>query len=368
MNGPVYLDYNATAPLRPEAREAVASAMDTMGNASSVHGYGRAQRARIEAARATVAELFGAVPAGVVFTGSGTEANNLALRGCGRTRVIVSAGEHDSVLAARGDADHLPLDADGLVRPDELQRRLADGGGDTLVSVMLANNETGVVQPVSELAAVAHAAGALFHCDGVQAAGRLPLDMEELGVDMLSLSAHKLGGPQGVGALLVREGVTLEAQALGGGQESRRRAGTENVAGIAGFAAAAEAAVAQMDEGARLAGLRDRLEEAALDVAPHARILGRNAPRLANTSCLALPGLKAETQVMALDLAGVAVSAGSACSSGKVTASHVLRAMGMDDAVASSAIRISLGWASRASDVDRFLAAWEPLARRAQAA
>jgi cysteine desulfurase len=365
MNEPVYMDYNATAPLRPQAREAITAALAAVGNASSVHGFGRGQRARIEEARATIAALVGAAPAGVIFTGSGTEANNLALKGARRRRIIVSAGEHESVLAADRNAEHLALDGDGLVRPEELERRLSDDAGDTIVSVMLANNETGVVQPVAALAGIAHAAGALVHCDAVQAVGRLPVDMAELDVDLLSLSAHKLGGPQGVGALVVREGVELDAQTLGGGQESYRRAGTENAAGIAGFAAAAKAAVEDVGSWAALAALRDRMEAEALTMAPHARIFGVDAPRLANTSCLALPGLKAETQVMALDLAGVAVSAGSACSSGKVTASHVLRAMGADESLAGSAIRVSLGWASTPRDVDRFLAAWEPLARRA---
>jgi cysteine desulfurase len=233
---------------------------------------------------------------------------------------------------------------------------------------MLANNETGVLQPIAELAAVAHACGAIFHCDAIQAVGRIPVDMAALGVDLLSLSSHKLGGPQGVGALVLREGIEVTPQLLGGGQEARRRAGTENVAGIAGFGAAVRAALRRIGDYKEVAELRDRLEAEALALAPHARIFGRDAPRLANTLCLALPGLRAETQVMALDLAGVAVSAGSACSSGKVTSSHVLRAMGAGEDLAGSAIRLSLGWDSTMDDVSRFLAAWEPLARRARAA
>ena len=355
MTGNTYLDYNATAPIRPEVSQAVTEALSATGNASSVHAFGRGQRARIEAAREAVAALARAPEAGVVFTAGGSEANNLALRGCGRRRLLVSAGEHESVLRARDDAELIPLDSDGRLRLDRLEAILAEPGPPALVSVMLANNETGVIQPVAEAAALAHAGGALLHCDAVQAAGRLPLDMSALGADLLSLSAHKLGGPQGVGALLLAEGLEIDALIRGGGQERRRRAGTENVAGIAGFGVAARLARDDLTGVDRLAALRDDLEARARSLFPGLIVAGEGVPRLPNTSCLAIPDCAAETLVIALDLAGVAVSAGSACSSGKVETSHVLRAMGLPDAVAGAAIRVSLGWASQAGDIGLFL-------------
>ena len=358
MTTGAYLDYNATAPIRPAVAEAMSRALAETGNASSVHGYGRAQRARIEDARDAVARLVGAPPAGLVFTASGSEANNLALRGAGRRRLLVSAGEHDSVLRARSDAETIPIGGDGRVRLDALEALLLASDEPALVSVMLANNETGVIQPVAEVATLAHAAGALLHCDAVQAAGRLAVDMAALGIDMLTLSAHKLAGPQGVGALALAPGLEIEALVRGGGQERRRRAGTENVAGIVGFGVAAEAALGGLKEAAALAGLRDELEARAGALVPELVIAGAGAPRLPNTSCLAVPGCAAETLVIALDLAGVAVSAGSACSSGKVESSHVLRAMGLPEAVAGGAIRVSLGWASRPEDIALFLRAW----------
>jgi cysteine desulfurase len=364
---PVYLDYNATAPLRPEAKAAVLAALELSGNASSVHGFGRAARRLIEDARDRVAALVGAPAERVVFTSGGTEANNLALRGGGRMRVLASAGEHDSVLRAAA-VETFPLRPDGIADLDALTTQIAEDSAPTLVSLMLANNETGVIQPVAEAASLAHAHGALLHCDAVQAAGKQPVDMASLGADLLSLSAHKLGGPQGVGALIVAEGLDLEPILRGGGQERRRRAGTENLSGIAGFGAAAEAAMAQLDAFAELARLREALEEGIRAAAPEAVIFGAGAARLANTTCVAAPGLSAETQVMALDLAGIAVSAGSACSSGKVGPSHVLRAMGASEAQAAGAIRISLGWASQSGDIERFLDAWRAHCRRRVAA
>ena len=357
MQPTVYMDYNATAPLRPEAAAAVAETLELTGNASSVHGFGRRVRGRIEDAREAVAALAGARPEDVIFTSGGTESNNLALRGCGRERILVSAGEHDSVPRAAPDAEPIPLKRDGRVALSRLAAMLADEPRPALVSVMLANNETGVIQPVREAAALAREFGALVHCDAVQAAGKIPVDMGALDVDLLSLSAHKLGGPQGVGALVTAGGVGLAPLIRGGGQERGRRAGTENAAGIAGFGAAAEAALRGLDDFARLAALRDGLEAKLAGLAPEAEVFGAAAPRLANTTCFACPGMPAETQVMALDLAGIAVSAGSACSSGKVTPSHVLRAMGYGEA-AASAIRVSLGWRSGPEDIERFLDAW----------
>jgi cysteine desulfurase len=364
----VYLDYNATAPVRPEALAAMTAALELPGNASSVHGPGRRARRLVEEARTAVAVLAGVGPDWVTFTSGGTEANNLALLGSGAPQVLVSAGEHDSVLQAVPEARRIALDETGQVDLSDLEGALSQAPGGTLVSVMLANNETGVLQPLEAVVALARGAGALVHCDAVQAAGKIPLDLPSLGVDLLTLSAHKLGGPPGVGALLARPGLALHALQRGGGQERRRRAGTENLPGIAGFAAAAELALRDLPEMSRLAALRDRFEREARTLAPDLKVFGAAAPRLPNTSCVALAGLAAETQLMALDLAGVAVSSGAACSSGKVQPSHVLTAMGASTAEAASAIRVSLGWASREADIDRLLAAWGDLYRRSQAA
>ena len=364
----VYLDWNATAPLRPAALDAVLAAMREVGNPSSVHRFGRAARKRVEDAREAVAALVGAKSANVIFTGGGTEANNLALRGCGDRRLIVSAVEHGAVLAPAllrdSGAVILPVDGEGVVDLDALEAALAGAGKPALVSVMAANNETGVLQPIAEVAEIAHRHGALVHCDAVQAAGKIAFDMAALGVDLASLSAHKLGGPQGVGALVLGRDLPLDAQNIGGGQERGRRSGTENVAGIAGFGAAARAARDGLADYARIAGLRDELERRIAVIAQDRRVLGAGAPRLPNTSNLTMPGVKAETQVMALDLDGVAVSAGSACSSGKVSASHVIEAMGVPSDEALTAIRVSLGWATAASDIDRFVEAWRAVFER----
>jgi cysteine desulfurase len=360
----VYLDHNATTPIRPEAARAVVQAMEIVGNSSSVHRFGRLARRLVEDAREAVAALAGTSAGRVIFTSGGTEANNLALRGSGRPRLLVSAGEHDSVLQAVPEAERIPLTGDGRVDPEEVSRRLAADPRPALVSVMLANNETGVIQPIEEIAARARRAGALVHCDAVQAAGKIPLDLAALDVDLMSLSAHKLGGPQGVGALLAAEDLGLRPLLRGGGQERGRRAGTENLPGIAGFGAAAQAAAAELAGFGRVARLRDDLEGRVIGRAPAAKIFGAEAPRLANTSCLTMPGVGAETQVMALDLAGVAVSAGSACSSGKVRPSHVLAAMGVAEAEAGWAIRVSLGRHSQAEDIEAFLEAWTELYNR----
>ncbi|MFQ6016623.1 MAG: cysteine desulfurase family protein [Kiloniellaceae bacterium] len=367
MRPVVYMDYNATAPIRPEAAEAVAEALEWTGNASSVHQFGRLVRRHVEDAREAVAALVGAPPERVIFTSGGTEANNLALRGTGRARILVSAGEHDSVLHAAASAELIPLKRDGVISLSGLAAMLAAESRPALISVMLANNETGVIQPLSEVALLAKEFGALVHCDAVQAAGKMPVEMAGLGVDLLSLSAHKIGGPQGVGALIVAEGVELSPILRGGGQERGRRAGTENVAGIVGFAAAARIAAAEPERIGRLADLRDDLETRLRALAPAVTVFGPAAPRLPNTSCFATPGMSSETQVMGLDLAGIAVSAGSACSSGKVTRSHVLRAMGAGEAEAGTAIRVSLGWRSEAADIERFLEAWGELYNRCAA-
>ena len=358
-----YLDWNATAPMRPEAGAAVAAALACCGNASSVHRWGRAARQGVERARTAVAALIGAAPEGVVFLSGGTEANHLALLGSGRERILVSAVEHSSVLAAVPGAERVAGDGEGIVDLARLNDQLAADPRPAIVSVMLANNETGIIQPVAEISAIAHASGALFHCDAVQGAGKLPLDAARIGADFISLSAHKLGGPPGIGALVVTGNVEPSAM-IRGSQEEGRRGGSENLPGIAGFAAAAEAALAGIAEYERVRQLRDGLERAALAAVPEAIVIGADVTRLPNTTSLSLPGVPAETQVIALDLAGVMVSAGAACSSGKVGPSHVLAAMGLPPEIAAATIRVSLGWSTEGADIAHFLDAWTALARR----
>jgi cysteine desulfurase len=366
MRPSVYLDHNATTPLRPEAISAVEAAMRTAGNPSSVHRHGRLARRLVEDAREHVARLLGADPAAVVFTSGGTEANTLALCGSGRRQLIASAVEHTSVLQACTAVLVVPADAEGVVRLDALDALLSEANEPALVSVMLANNETGVLQPVREVATLAHRHGALVHCDAAQAAGKVPVDVANLDVDLLSVSAHKLGGPAGVGALVVAPSVRLSAMLRGGGQERGRRAGSENVIGIAGFGAAAQT-VRDCADGVRLTAMRDALERRIRAICPASRIFGAGAARLPNTTCVQMPRVAGETQVIAFDLAGISVSAGAACSSGKVGESHVLRAMGVGEDVARTAIRVSLGWTTQDADVDRFVEVWTSVYSRAQA-
>lgn len=371
-----YLDYNATAPLRPEVREAVADALALHGNPSSVHEEGRVARAAVEEARDKVASLIGARPEDVIFTSGGTEANALALAAqSGEAwHCYVSAIEHPSVLS--GGRFHpetttiIPVTGEGVADLASLKDKLEKhkpGGWRPLVSLMLANNETGALQPVAKAAEIVHDAGGLLHSDAVQAVGRIPLDIRALGADMVTVSAHKIGGPKGVGALVLREGATVEPLIKGGGQERRRRAGTENVPGIVGFGVAAALAAEDIATMDRIAALRDALEEGVRTRAPNAVILSAGVARLPNTSCIAVPGAKAETLVIGLDLAGLAVSAGSACSSGKVEASHVLAAMGLSPELAHGAIRVSLGFASESTDIQRFLGAFGDLVKRLKA-
>lgn len=373
MNQRSYLDYNATAPLREEVREAVVAALCLYGNPSSVHAEGRASRAAIEAARAKVAALVGARPEDVIFTSGGTEANAMALAAqAGEAwQCYLSAIEHPSVLSGgrfyRETTTTLPVTRDGVIDLEILAKELAKhhlGGWRPFVSLMVANNETGAIQPVAETSKIVHEAGGLFHTDAVQAAGRIRLDIAALGADMLSLSAHKIGGPKGVGALVLGNGGTVEPLIKGGGQERRRRAGTENVAGIVGFGVAAELAAADLGNTGAVARLRDELEQRVLAIAPDAVVLAAGVERLPNTSCIAVPGAKAETLVIGLDLAGVAVSSGAACSSGKVEPSHVLRAMGVPEELAQGAIRVSLGFATKRDDIETFLKAFAELINR----
>jgi cysteine desulfurase len=384
----VYLDYNATAPLRPEARAAMFEALATVGNASSVHAEGRDARRRIEAARSEVARLVGGEAKLVTFTGGGTEANatvltpHWAFRGQAHSAdvLLVAATEHISVLAGGRFAPErvrqIPVDGDGVVQPAALAALLAETAAQNeraLVSVMLANNETGVIQPVAELARIAHAAGAIVHADAIQACGRIPVDIGSLGVDVLTVSAHKIGGPQGTGAIIRGSDELSVAPLLtGGGQERRLRAGTENVAAIVGFGAAVKAAWTDPQNAPTWSAWRDELASIMTSTGVQATVLGGGAPRLPQTLCIALDGIPAETLVIALDLAGVAVSSGSACSSGKVAPSHVLAAMGVPAQIAKSAIRLSLGWESQDSDLHLFATAWrrvlEHVAHRHQAA
>ena len=369
----VYLDWNATTPLRDEARRAVSDALDLPGNASSVHAEGREARKWIESARSAVAKAVGTVPRNVVFTSGGTEANALALapnlrRGTGPAveRLVVSAIEHASVLSGgrfpRELIETVRVTPAGVVDLDHL-RQLLRSGPPALVSVMLANNETGAIQPIAEVAEIVHAAAGLLHVDAIQAFGKIPFDMGETGADLLTLSAHKIGGSKGVGALVLSEGVSgLEPLLRGGGQELSRRAGTENVAGIAAFGAAAAAAMAARPaEGGRLRVLQERLEDG-LRLTPGVIVFSDSGQRLPNTTLFTAPGLKAETAVIGFDLAGIAVSSGSACSSGKVQASHVLEAMGFEPDIAQGAVRLSMGWSTRDADIDRCLEAWRKLA------
>jgi cysteine desulfurase len=409
----IYADYNATAPLRPEAKAAMTAALDLTGNPSSVHAEGRKARALVEGARETIAAAIGACRDDIAFTSGGTEAVALPLRGVMRHAdwngvLITSAVEHDAVLSIveeseRANAEHSSMMAgwlDQRIRDEDLDSRMKELGPSAppamkawpvrpdgrvdldflrillqpktpegfrwLVSLMLVNNETGVVQPVAEAAEIVHAAGGLIHCDAVQALGKIEVSIIETDVDYLSLSAHKVGGPQGAGATYVKPGAPFRSVQTGGGQEFGRRAGTENVAGIVGFAAAVEASLRDMNHYMSLAPHRDRMEARLKAAAPGLQVHGATAPRVAGVSCFGVEGLPSETQIMGLDLAGFAVSAGSACSSGKVKPSRVLTAMGLGETAARSAIRASFGWASRPDDFDALAGAWIKMARRAR--
>ena len=364
----IYADYNATTPMRPEATAAMLAVLGAPGNPSSVHRAGRAARAVLEGARRQVASFLGALPQSVTFTSGGTEADLLALRGAGRSRVLVSAIEHDAVLAAVPEAVRVPVDADGILDIQALARLLDASNEPAVISVMWANNETGAIQPITDVIELARVHGALVHSDAVQAAGKVPIDFASSGLDLMSVSAHKIGGSSGVGALLARDSVPLGPQITGGGQERGRRSGTENLPGIASFGAAAECAGAALwASGGSLGGiaeLRDGFEAGIRAAVPGARILCQEVDRLPNTSCVVMPGVAAETQVMAFDLEGIAVSAGSACSSGKVKRSHVIEAMEPGGEAAANSIRVSLGWLTTVEEVDHLVAAWCKLYKR----
>lgn len=365
----IYFDHNATTPVDPGVADIVCRTLtETFGNPSSVHHFGQQAKAVLDEARSAVAALIGAEPSEVVFTSGGTEAGNFALRGAaealeptGRRHLIASSIEHEAVivtmkaLARRGwTVTFLPVDASGIVSPGALEEALTDQTA--IVSVMHANNEIGTIQPIAELARLAHARGALFHTDAVQSVAKIPVDARALGVDLLSLSAHKFNGPKGVGALWIRRGTRLTAILTGGKHERTRRAGTENVPGIAGLGAAAKLAAAKMDtEGRRLAALRDRLENAILERIPGTAVNGAREPRVPNTTNISFEHIEAESLLIALDLEGIAVSTGSACSSGTLEPSHVLRAMGLSAHRTQNSIRISLGMGNTDEQVDYFL-------------
>ncbi len=371
MKERIYLDYNASAPLRPAAREAMLGVLnlgESALNASSVHYFGRAGRNLLEDSRRSVANLASVPPAQVIFTSGATEANNTVIQHFSRhypqRRILVSSMEHPSVLRAAPGLVPIPATPQGLVDLGALEALLAQDGGAVLVSVMAVNNETGAIQNVSEISAIARKYGAFVHSDAVQAAGRIPVNPQEMGADFLTLSSHKIGGPQGAGALVL--GLCGETPTLlfGGGQERGARAGTENLPAIAGFGAAARESLERMNHYQALVGWRDRLEREILTITPDAVIHAKNTPRVANTTLFSLPGASSETLLMALDLEGVAISNGAACSSGRVEPSHVLTAMGAGREIASSALRISLGWATKEADIDRFLAAWATVTAR----
>ena len=348
--------------MREEVIDAMNDVMRRAGNASSVHTFGRRHRQLVEEARAEVGALAGVQADRVIFTSGGTEANNLALKASGRHPILVSAIEHESVLKVDEDAIRLSVDGDGLLNLTALNDALPDGG--SFVSVMLANNETGVVQPLGDIVAIAGEAGAIVHTDAVQAAGRMTFDLSASGAVLASLSAHKLGGPQGVGALVLNAEIPILSQLKGGGQERGRRAGTENTAGIVGFGVAARLARDELGQMDSVANLRDAMEAMLIQALPDAVVFGDGVARLPNTSCFAVPGLRSETQIMALDLAGLAVSTGSACSSGKVTPSHVLQAMGVPNSLSDCAIRVSFGLENTKEDVVRLVATLTALSDR----
>jgi cysteine desulfurase len=355
----IYLDHNATSPLRPAVKAAMMAAMEQAGNASSVHAEGRAARKTLDDAREKIAFAVGALPQMITFTSGGTEANNMALRGVGAEKIVVSAIEHSSVLdaAKASGKEVVKVSVDNQGRIDLPALDAAISGPNVLVSIMLANNETGIIQSMDEVVSIAKAKDALVHVDAVQAFGKTRVNFGLLGADLVTLAAHKVGGPKGIGALIIRDGLVVDPLIQGGGQELRRRSGTENVVAVAGFGAVAEEPMIESHDltDALQAGLGDAL------------VFSDRRERLSNTTCFAIPGIKAETLLMNLDLEGIAVSSGSACSSGKVGKSHVLEAMGVAPAISACAIRVSLGWNTKASDVARFIEVMNKLRARASA-
>ncbi len=360
----VYLDYNATCPVRPEVIARVGEAMAVTGNASSIHADGRAARKLVEDARAEIAALVNVRPAQVIFNSGATEGNNTILSGYNDRLALVGAIEHPSILEASGGHDRIPVTKDGLIDLPALAQML-DSAPVNLVCVQLVNSETGAIQPINDIAALTKKHGAKLHCDAVQGTGRIDIDFKNLDVDYMTLSAHKFGGPQGVGAMIFREGLLLPKLILGGGQEKRQRAGTENVAAISGFGLAAKMAKADIAAyQTKTKALQSKLETALRNIANDLIIVSESAPRITNTTNIILPGVSAETQLMAMDLEGVSVSSGSACSSGSFKPSHVLAAMGYNADDSKSALRFSTGWATTDADIDDAIQAYERVMQR----
>jgi len=365
-NKMIYLDNNATTSPSKNVLAAIDELRGLPLNASSIHGYGRKARGIIEAARENIAKLAGSGKARIIFTSSGTEANNMALRCVDKHRVLVSSIEHASILKIGVHELEAPVTKDGIFDLNAFERLLRQYTGEKiLVSVMLANNETGVLQPVKQIAEIVHKHGGLIHTDAVQGFGKIKVDMNDLGVDMLTLSSHKFGGLQGAAALIVGKNVPMRSFIMGGGQEQGYRAGTENVLAIHGFGVAASDAANNSEAMRNISAIRDNIENEIKHLAPDAAIFGANAPRLPNTSIIAMPGVPSETQVMHFDMEGIAVSAGSACSSGKVETSHVLMAMGASPQLSKCAIRVSLGASNNLQDASKFINAWKTLYERA---
>ncbi len=367
MSNHIYLDYNATAPLRPEALEVMMAVLGKPHNASSVHRFGREARKIVEDARQTIADIAGIPAAQIIFNSGATEANNTVLKYFAGTypdeQILISATEHPSVREVIEKTIKIPVDHNGIVNLEALEELLQKKTA--LVSVMLVNNETGVIQPIEAIAALTHKYGALLHCDATQAMGRININMPTHQIDFMSLSSHKIGGPQGVGALALGMCGITPVLLEGGGQEKRARAGTENIAGIAGFAAAANAAIANLEaEQNRLKILRDKLEASLLEIDNRTIIFGKDVARVSNTTLFALPGLSAETLMMNFDLEGIALSNGSACSSGTVKASPVLHAMGVNESAALAALRVSTGWNTQDSDINQFITTWSKIHAR----
>jgi cysteine desulfurase len=358
----IYFDYNATAPLRLESRAAMIAALGPPANPSSVHGFGQEARFKVEKARQQVAALCGAQPEEVIFCSGGTEANAMALQR-GAPEIITSMIEHVTVLDW-APVSKIPVNEDGVIDLDALSHACGVAPEGSIVSIMAANNETGVIQPLSEVVSIAHAHGHLVHSDMVQGLGKIAVDFAASGLDLMSVSGHKIGGPTGIGALIQRQGLVSYPRTRGGGQEKNRRPGTENLAGIIGFGSAAAEAVAFPDLMLKLAKWHRCFEDRITTAAAEAKVFGAEVNRLGNTTLLAMPGKTAETQVMAFDLAGIAVSAGAACSSGKVNSSHVLTAMGVGD-YANGAVRFSSGWGSTEDDFDRLAETWLRLYKQA---
>lgn len=363
MNKKLYFDSNATARIRPEVISLVTEIMGETGNASSTHSFGREARRRIETARRQVAGTLGVDPQQVIFNSGATEGNTTVFKGFEGKRILASAIEHPSIMDCGVPIETIPVTRDGVVDMDAFKKMLSTGPTPALVSIMTANNETGVIQPVTEIAKLAKEAGAIVHSDAVQGYGRFAFTRESLGADFLTLSAHKIGGPQGVGAMVIAPGVTPYKLLQGGGQERRQRGGTENVAGIAGFGLAAEMACSSFDKFASLSVLRDKIE-AHLLKSPQVKVYGKNVPRTANTCFLTVQGVPNDTLLMAFDLEGVAVSAGSACSSGSIRLSNVLGAMGVLPDPLLASLRISLGITTTEKDVEELCAVWDKLRAR----